>query len=499
MPLDLSREPRPPSALVPIAFREVGGRVLLTNPWGDWIAVTREELSQMTRGALAPELAARLAERRFLRDSLDPQEVAARVARKSRFLQSGPNLHILVVTLRCNETCVYCHASRTEMDRVDTDMTPETAERAVELALQSTSSSITIELQGGEPLANFPVVRHAIEHALARGRAYGKTVDFTLVSNLSLMDEEKLDYLLERRVQICTSVDGPAVLHDRQRKLVGGSAHAETARWIRRINARYEALGLDPTLYRVEALLTTTRDSLRLGREIVDAYVDLGCRALFLRPVDPFGFAARTASRVGLGAEDQDEYLDFYRTCVDYMLDLNRQGVQILERYAAIFLTKILTPDDPNYLDIRSPCGAGIGQIAYNHDGRIYTCDEGRMVAASGNPIFQIGELGQARYRDLMKHQTVRALTIASNLDGQPDCVRCVYKPYCGVCPVVNYASQGSIHGRMRDSAWCRVHKGIQDYLFGKLIEGDASVIETLHRWTTSRSRTHFVHDCAAS
>jgi uncharacterized protein len=29
----------------------------------------------------------------------------------------GPNLHIFVVTLRCNETCVYCHASRADMDR----------------------------------------------------------------------------------------------------------------------------------------------------------------------------------------------------------------------------------------------------------------------------------------------------------------------------------------------------------------------------------------------
>ena len=34
----------------------------------------------------------------------------------------------------------------------------------------------------------------------------------------------------------------------------------------------------------------------------------------------------------------------------------------MLERYAAIFLTKILGGEDPNFLDIRSPSGAGIGQ-----------------------------------------------------------------------------------------------------------------------------------------
>ena len=32
------------------------------------------------------------------------------------------------------------------------------------------------------------------------------------------------------------------------------------------------------------------------------------------------------------------------RMALDYMIELNRQGVEILERTAAIFLTKILTP-----------------------------------------------------------------------------------------------------------------------------------------------------------
>lgn len=489
--------PKPPRGLVPFRFREVAGRVLMTNHWGDWIALSREEFARVASGGeLGAELEQRLRARSFLTESIDRNAIAERMERKTRFLKHGPNLHILVVTLRCNETCVYCHASRAEMHRTDTDMSLETAERAVEMALQSTSPAITIEFQGGEPLANFPVVRHAIEVAIAKNRAYGKALDFTLVSNLSLMDDEKLEFLVDRKVQICTSVDGPAALHDRQRKLVGGSAHAEAVKWIGRINRRYEEIGLDPTLYHVEALLTTTREALRQPKAIVDAYVELGCRALFLRPVDPFGFAARTGGKVG-GA--QDDYLAFYREAVEHMLALNRDGVQILERYAAIFLTKILTPDDPNFLDIRSPCGAGIGQLAYDHDGRIYTCDEGRMLAASGDPMFRIGDLGRSRYREVVTHETVRALTVASNLDAQPDCVTCAYRPYCGVCPVYNYASQGGIHGRMRDSAWCRVHKGIQDYLFEKLIEGAPETTATFERWTTSRERTHYVHTGIAS
>src|SRR5262245_35196767 len=116
------QDAKPPPGLVPIRFREVGGDVLLTNPWGDWLFVSKDEFAALARGELAPasKLHARLGERNFLRASIDVAKMAERIRRKTRFLDYGPNLHICVVTLRCNETCVYCHASRADMDAVHT-------------------------------------------------------------------------------------------------------------------------------------------------------------------------------------------------------------------------------------------------------------------------------------------------------------------------------------------------------------------------------------------
>ena len=478
--------------LVPIRMREVGGEVLLTNPWGDWLFVTHDELAVLTSGKLdeGSTLHGKLVDRNFLRDAVDADALAERMLRKKRFLDAGPNLHILIATLRCNQTCVYCHASRADMSETSTDMSLETADKIVDFVFESTSPRLTIEFQGGEPLANFPVVKHVIERAKEKNADESKTLEFTLVSNLSLLDEEKLDYLVSNKVQICTSIDGPASIHDKQRVLPGGSSHGEAVRWIRRINQRYEQMGLDPVLYHVEALITTTRAALAVPKEIVDTYVDLGCRAIFLRPVDPFGFASQTGKTVDY---ERDAFLDFYRAALSHILDLNKGGTQVLERFAAIFLTKILADDDPNFLDIRSPCGAGIGQLAYNHDGKIFTCDEGRMVHQMGDSFFQIGDVEKTRYRQVMLGDTVRSLAVASNLDAQPDCVNCVYNPYCGVCPVHNYATQGSIFGRMRESSWCAVHKGIQDYLFDLLRQNEPETVEALRRWTTIRERSHFM------
>jgi sulfatase maturation enzyme AslB (radical SAM superfamily) len=93
-----------------------------------------------------------------------------------------------------------------------------------------------------------------------------------------------------------------------------------------------------------------------------------------------------------------------------------------------------------------------------------------------------------------MGHQTVRSMAIASNLDAQPDCVNCAYNPYCGVCPVHNYKTQGSLFGRMRDSAWCAVHKGIQDYLFEKIAAAEPAVMDAFSKWIIVRDRSHYLH-----
>ena len=478
--------------------REVGEHVLITNFEGNHLLLSRDDFTLFARGAVpeVSDLHARLASGNFLRASYDVRRAAEALQARKRFLHAGPNLHIFVVTLRCNETCVYCHASRANMDQVQTDMTPEIAEKAVELALRSTSPFITIEFQGGEPLVNFAVVQHICTYAARRAQELGKQLQFTMVSNFALMTEEKLDFLVAHRVQLCTSIDGPEALHNAQRKLPTMDAHQRAVHWIRRINQRYVEMGLDPTLYHVEALLTTTRETLPRWKEVVDTYVELGCKALFLRPIDPFGFADRTRLRLEY---PRSAYLEFYRNAVDYMLALNRQGVQILERYAGIFLTKILRGEDPNFLDLRSPAGAGIGQLAYNYDGKIFSCDEGRMLHEMGDSKFHLGDVHTSSYRDIVGHETVRAMVLASNLDGQPDCVNCAYQPYCGTISTFNYKHHGSIFGRMRESSVCAVHKGIQDYLFEKLAEADPHTLQSFDRWTTNRAREHFVQGPATA
>jgi len=482
---------------MPYRMRRVDGEILLTNDFGDFVFVNDDEFERFIEGRIAPgdELHERLSSRNFLSGTVDHKGLVERMKHKMRFLQYGPNLHILIVTLRCNHGCQYCHASRTDMDEVETDMSIETAEKCVDMIFQTTSPGVTIEFQGGEPLVNWPVVQHVIEYARQKNALIGKSLSFALVTNLSLMDDEKLDYLIERKVQICTSLDGPEDLHNRVRVWRQGNSHETTLGWVKKINARYAAMQLDPGLYHVEALPTITRQSLPHAKEIIDVFVEIGCNAVFLRHIDPFGFANVTRRTLGY---EMPEFLAFYHDAFEHIVELNRNGVQIMERTAAIFLSKILGHEEPNFLDIRTPCGAGIGQIAYNYDGSVFTCDEGRMIDKMGDPAFKMGNVHDDTYLDMITGEVVRAMSVASALDGQPDCVECVYKPYCGICPTHNFLEQGSIQGRMRDSSWCFKHKNIQDLLMERIHRADAFEMEMFKRWITVREQAHFVQECAA-
>ncbi len=112
-----------------------------------------------------------------------------------------------------------------------------------------------------------------------------------------------------------------------------------------------------------------------------------------------------------------------------------------------------------------------------------------------GDPTFEIGNVAESSYRDVVGHETVRSLALATNLEAQPDCVQCAYNPYCGTNGAYNHMTQGSIFGRMRDNGICALHKGIQDYLFEKLAGADPEILRAFERWTTVRPRQHFVHE----
>jgi uncharacterized protein len=463
--------------LLPLRFHRLDTDcVVLTNLVGEHVFVTPDELCAVADGTCADqEVLARLRAAHLIQvpgETLPAELLAIKLRTRMLRLPDSTGLHIFVVTLRCEHTCRYCQVSRQSAAKSEFDMTEETARQALELAFRSPSPQLKIEFQGGEPLLNFPLVRWITAEAKRMNSDHGKDLAFVIATNLALLDEEILNFCAEEDVYLSTSLDGPQDLHNGNRRRPGQDSWQQAVAGIRRVQDR---LGAD----RVSALMTTTEASLDRAAEIIDSYADLGLRGVFLRPISPYGFALRGR---GGAKYDVSRWLQFYTAGFDRIIELNRQGIPMVEMHASIIAKKMLTNTDPGYVDLTSPAGIGIGALVYNYDGDVYASDEGRMLAEMGDRTFRLGNVHDSSYADIMLSDGLLSPLMESIALSAPMCATCAFEPYCGADPVFHHATAGDFTGHKALSAFCQRNTGLFTLLLRRMRD-DPYTRDLLRRW----------------
>lgn len=476
-PIALYQERDADYQLLPFRFaRWDDGSVFLSNMVGEGMFLSDEKFEAFVQRRLtsdSPEYVD-LRARHFLRLEQEraPLELLGlKLRTRLQGLSDFTSLHIFVVTLRCDHSCPYCQVSRQSEDRDRFDMSLETADRALDLVFRSPARVLKIEFQGGEPLLNFPLVRHLVEQAEVRN-AGARPLEFVIATTLSLLTSEMLDFCKQHNILLSTSLDGPQDLHDRNRPRPGRDSHQRFENGLQRAR---EVLGVD----RVSALMTTTQESLDRPHDIVDEYLRLGFPSIFLRPLSPYGFAIKTKR---YAAYNTERWLDFYRRALDYILTLNKQGVHLVEQYSSILLTKMLSSNDPGFVDLRNPSGAGIEAVVYNYDGDVYASDESRMLHEMGDDAFKLGNVHSNSYEEIFTAPAlVDALEDSFTLSS-PGCAECAFEPYCGADPVYHHAAFGDVVGRKPESSFCRRNTAMFKHLL-ELMRSDPAVTRIFRRW----------------
>ena len=200
---------------------------------------------------------------------------------------------------------------------------------------------------------------------------------------------------------------------------------------------------------------------------------------VFLRPLSPYGFAMKTRSH---RAYDTERWLEFYRQGLDYIIELNRKGYKFVEYFASTILKKMLTSEDPGYVDLMSPAGIGIGAVVYNYDGQVYASDESRMLAEMGKDQFKLGHVLTHKYEDIYSSPKLLDPLEESFAYSNPMCHDCAFEPYCGADPVFHYGLYGDFVGRKPESEHCRRNMETFRYLILKM-ENDPFVRQLFTQW----------------
>jgi len=259
-----------PYQILPFQFKRFPhSQVLLVNSVGEFIFIGSKTFQDLINYNIQTQsrIFLDLKGKHFLTDSeLSPvvDLLATKYRTKKAFLTNFTALHMIVVTLRCNHACRYCHASSEPYENTAWDMDWETARRVVEMIFMSPSPEIKIEFQGGEPLLNWDIVKGIVEYAKALNGKAKKRLEIVVCTNLTLITQDMLEYMKLHDILVSTSLDGPKDIHDKNRLLRKGDSSYDL--FTKKLKLTQEFLGHD----RVSALMTTSQQSLNRMGDVVD-------------------------------------------------------------------------------------------------------------------------------------------------------------------------------------------------------------------------------------
>lgn len=470
--------------LMPFNFGQVNNQILLTGTAGDYIFLNRVCFNDLINYKLDKntETYLNLKSKNFISDSKDEllraiDMTATRYRTKKGFLNEFTTLHMMVITVRCNQKCKYCQVSCEEEEARQYDMSPETACTIVDFILKSPSKNIKIEFQGGEPLLNWDTIVKAVIYAKERNIISKKNLEFVICTNLTSSIEDKLSFIKEHNIAISTSLDGSKDIHDCCRVFRGGTGTYD--KFVSNLQLCKKSCGDDS----VGALMTTSSYSLNNIKSIIDEYLANGFDGIFLRAINPYGFAEENKNEIGYPTQS---FVEMYKVALEYILNINRNGRYFVEFYTTLLLSRILTPFPTGFVDLQSPSGAGISGVIYDYNGDVYPADEGRMLARMGDKYFLMGNVHSNSYREIFQSKVIKEIVNKSCLEVMPHCYGCVFEPYCGADPIRNYLETKDIMGYRLDSGFCEKNKAIFSYLFS-IIESNSDANDIFWSWITEK------------
>lgn len=274
------------------------------------------------------------------------------------------------VTHACNLACRYCygahgsHPARTAAPGQLLSMDDGTARRSIVWALREMGADgeeFGFGCFGGEPLANFRLIRSMKDWLDEAGERFGRKLKLSIFTNAVLLDEEVLDFIVANGIGVIVSIDGPPEVHDRNRPHVnGGGSAADVVRNVRRLLERRPGA--------LTARGTFARWNMLEGRHLVDIVrylLDLGFNNAWLDCISERGAAGSFLP------EDVPRLRELYEEAAAEILRCAEQGRSFDFSNITRYVASLRLVEDKK---VSWGCGAGRGFACLAPDGGIYVC-----------------------------------------------------------------------------------------------------------------------------
>ncbi|MCU1259361.1 MAG: peaB [Bryobacterales bacterium] len=319
---------------------------------------------------------------------------------------------VLNVTNQCNLACTYCYEYSddkiTKPDGKPKYMTRDVAEAAIEMLILESSSrkGIHVTFFGGETLLNFPVMRSTVEFAISKAAEVGKEIEFSLTTNATLLNDEIVGFLSEKRIGVTVSIDGDRELNDKMRVFHDGRGSYEV------IAPKIKKLLKTHRSNSIGARVTLTSQVSDVRRIYQHLTTELG--------FDSVGFSPATASPDRLyhiGTQKMDNILDSFAALAWEYRDHAVEGRQHGFTNVSDTLKELHSGVSKAY-----PCGAGLGLLGVSTAGDISLCH--RFV---DSPVGKMGHVKDGG----VNHDARREFLSTHHIGARYDCHTCWARPVC--------------------------------------------------------------------
>jgi uncharacterized protein len=345
---------------------------------------------------------------------------------------------VMNITNQCNLSCTYCYEFGA--DKIATPqgkakfMDLETAKASVDFLLAESQGrkAVHITFFGGETLMNFALLKEVVEYATARAAGEGRSVDFSLTTNATLLTSEIIAFLSEYAIGVTVSMDGPADLQDKRRVYKSGKGSYAV------IEPRLRALIANHRTRAITARVTLTEgvtDVIRIYRHLKD---DIGFHEVGFAPVTTSGDQAYSLDDEAMG-----EVIDQFRALAAEWEAYALRGEMHGFTNVSETISELLQGVNKSH-----PCGAGLGLVGVGPNGDIAPCH--RFVDADEHTL---GHISTGIDRQKQGEFLARG-----HVGAKYDCQSCWARPLCaGGChheAFVRYGDTG--HANLHYCDWIR-------------------------------------------
>ena len=347
-------------------------------------------------------------------------ETALEGAVSSKQINTGLKALCLHVSHDCNLQCEYCFASSGDYNSGRKLMGKAVALKAVDYLVASSHDRRNIEIDffGGEPLMNFDVVKDVVAYGRQLEKSTGKHFYFTITTNGTLLDKERINFINENMDNVVISIDGRKEVHDAARHdRAGRGSYDKIIPLTKELVA-----GRNEKSYFIRGTFTARNKD--FSKDVMHL-ADMGFKEISVEPVVGSG------SNLYFKESDIPEILKEYE-------NLALQYIERLsgDRRFRFYHFNINLYDGPCLFKRVTACGAGYEYLAVSPDGDLYPCHQ-----FVGQDQFVIGNVFTGIQNNEMRDEFIR-----NNILSKEKCRDCWAKLFCsGGCHANAYFTNGSI------------------------------------------------------